>query len=148
MRVWPARLVWERDQLFWSVMVEPNKDSHDSLLSDLDSTAAQRSSDFPEPPLPVPTLRELCELPVANCWYRLGVQLGIPDHELDVIQQDYPRDTRMCQSKMFSAWLRSESAPTHEKVVKALVAVDKTSPAKKLCEKHGTLHGCDWTVTL
>ena len=118
------------------------KDSYDSLLSDLDSTAAQRSSEFTEPPLPVPTLRELCELTVADhdCWYRLGVQLGIPDHELNVIEHNYPRDTRMCQSKMFSAWLRSESAPTFEKVVKALVAVDKTSLAEMLCEKHGTLH--------
>jgi len=122
-------------------MAEPTeKDSHDSLLSDLDSTASQRSSEFTEPPLPVPTLRELCELPVANCWYRLGVQLGIPDHELDVIELNYPRDAKLCRSKMFSAWLRSESTPTHEKVVKALVAVDKTSSAKMLCEKHGTLH--------
>ena len=126
-------------------MAEPNeKGSHDRLLSDLESTASQRSSDFTElpPPVAVPTLRELCELPVADhdCWYRLGVQLGIPDHELDVIRQDYLRDTRMCQSKMFSAWLRSESPPTYEKVVKALIAVDKTSLAEMLCGKHGTLH--------
>ena len=115
------------------------KRSHDRLLSGLESTAAQRSSDFTEPPLPVavPTLRELCELPVANCWYRLGVQLGIPDNELDVIELNYPRDAEMCQSKMFSAWLRSESAPTYEKVVKALVAVDKTSLAEMLCGKYG-----------
>ena len=120
-------------------MAEPNKkDSHDSLLSDLDSTASQRSSEFTE--LPVPTLRELCELPVANCWYQLGVQLGIPGHELDIIEQNYPRDAKLCRSKMFGAWLRGESAPTYEKVVKALIAVDKTSLAKMLCEKHGTLH--------
>ena len=119
-------------------MAEPN--SRGSLLSDLEPTAAQRSSDFTEPPPPVPTLRELCELPVANCWYGLGVQLGIPDNELDVIEQDYPRDTRMCQSKMFGAWLRNEGAPTYEKMVKALVAVDKTSLAEKLCGKYGMLH--------
>ena len=106
-----------------------------SLLSDLESTAAQR-----RPPSPVPTLRELCELPVATCWYELGVQLSIPDNVLDVIQQNYPRDTKMCQSKMFSAWLRNESAPTYEKMVKALVAVDRTSLAKILCGKYGMLH--------
>ena len=118
-------------------MADPQR-SHDSLLSDLESTATQRSSDFTEPPPPVavPTLRELCELHVARCWYRLGVQLGIPDHELDVIEQNYQRDAKMCQSKMFSTWLRSESVPTYAKVVKALIAVDKTL-AKKLCEKHG-----------
>ena len=110
------------------------KRSHGSLLSDLESTAAQRRS-----PPPVPTLRELCELPVATCWYGLGVQLGIPDNELDVIQQNYPRDTRMCQSKMFSVWLRNESAPTYEEMVKALVAVDKTSLAEMLCGKYGML---------
>ena len=117
-------------------MAEP-KPSRGRLL---ETTAAQRSSDLTEPPPPVPTLRELCELPVAKCWYRLGVQLGIPDDELDVIEQNYPRDARMCQLKMFSAWLRTESAPTYEKMVKALVAVEKTSLAEVLCGKYGMLH--------
>ena len=113
--------------------------SRGCLLSDLETTTAQQSSDFTEPSPPVPTLRELCELP-ANCWYGLGVQLGIPDHELDVIEQNYPRDAKMCQSKMFGVWLRNESAPTYEKMVKALVAVDRTSLAEVLCGKHGMLH--------
>ena len=120
-------------------MAEPIA-SRGCLLSDLETTTAQQSSDFTEPSLPVSTLRELCELPVANCWYGLGVQLGIPDHELDVIEQNYPRDAKMCQSKMFSVWLRNESAPTYVKMVKALVAVDKTSLAEVLCGKHGMLH--------
>ena len=120
-------------------MAEPIA-SRGCLLSDLETTVVQQSSDFTEPSPPVPTLCELCELPVANCWYGLGVQLGIPDHELDVIEQNYPRDAKMCQLKMFSVWLRNESAPTYEKMVKALVAADKTSLAEKLCGKHGMLH--------
>ena len=126
---------WERDEVFRLAMAEP-KPSRGRLL---ETTAAQRSSDLTEPSSPVPTLRELCELPVANCWYRLGVQLGIPDDELDVIEQNYPRDAKMCQSKMFGVWLRNETAPTYEKMVKALVAVDKTSLAEMLCGKYGML---------
>ena len=131
------------DETLVAMAEPPPKKPKLSVLSDLESTAVQGSSDFTtEPPPPVPTLRELSKLPVANCWYRLGVQLGIPDNELDVIEQNYPRDTRMCQSKMFGVWLRNESAPTYVKMVKALVAVDKTSLAEELCGKYGTL----WTV--
>lgn len=36
-----------------------------------------------------PILRELSELPVA-CWYRLGIQLGVAEDDLDVIEKNYP----------------------------------------------------------
>lgn len=130
------------DETLLAMAEPPPKKPKRSLLLDLETTVVQQSSDFTEPSPPMPTLRELCELPVANCWYGLGVQLGIPDHELDVIEQNYPRDAKMCQSKMFGIWLRNESAPTYEKMAKALVAADKTSLAEKLCGKHGML----WTV--
>ena len=85
-----------------------------------------------------PILRELSELPVAACWYRLGIQLGVAEDDLDVIEKDYPRDTKLCKVKMFGAWLRSDTSATHEKLIKALVAIGKTSLARQLCGEYGT----------
>ena len=86
-----------------------------------------------------PTLRELSELPVVDCWYRLGIQLGVTEDNLDVIEQNYPRDAKMCRSKMFSTWLRSDSSAIYEKLIKALVLVGKQSLAGELCRKYGML---------
>ena len=85
-----------------------------------------------------PFLRELSELPVATCWYRLGIQLGIADDDLDVFEKDYPRDTHMRLVKMFGAWLRSDTSATRGKLVKALVVIGKTKVARELCGKYGT----------
>ena len=87
-----------------------------------------------------PTLRELSELPVVDCWYRLGIQLGITEDDLDVIEQNYPRDAKMQRSKMFGTWLRSDISATYEKLIKALVVVGKLSLAEKLCRKYGMLY--------
>jgi len=76
---------------------------------------------------------------VVDCWYRLGIQLGVTEDDLDVIEQNYPRDAKMHRSKMFGIWLRSDTSATYEKLIKALVVVEKTSLAKELCRKYGML---------
>ena len=76
---------------------------------------------------------------MVDCWYRLGIQLGVTEDNLDVIEQNYPRDVKMCRSKMFSTWLRSDSSAAYKKLIKALLEVDKTSLAETLCRKYGML---------
>ena len=79
-------------------------------------------------------------LPVASSyWYRLGVQLGVADDELDVIEQNYPRDTKLCRVKMFSTWLRNDTSATVEKLIKALAEINQASVAKEICGKYGML---------
>ena len=86
-----------------------------------------------------PTLRELSELPVVDCWHRLGIQLGVPKDELDVIEQNHPRDAKRWRLEMFATWLRSDTSATYEKLIKALVVVGESSLAKELCRKYGML---------
>ena len=84
----------------------------------------------------VPTLRELCLLPVPN-WYLLGLQLGVNGDELDVIERNYPRDNRMCKVKMFGTWLRVDTTATYRKLARALVAVGKRNVAEAMCIERG-----------
>ena len=78
-------------------------------------------------------------LPVATCWYKLGLELGVSPYDLDVIEGNYPRDREMCKLKMFGAWLRGDADSTYEKLVKALTAVGKRSIAEAICLARGTL---------
>ena len=84
----------------------------------------------------VPTLRDLCLLPVPN-WYLLGLHLGVSGEELDVIERKYPRDNDLCKVKMFGAWLRMDTSATYRKLVKALAAIGKRNIAEAVCTARG-----------
>ena len=70
-------------------------------------------------------------------WYKLGLQLGVDDEELKVIQQNYPRDSKASKQEMFSAWLRKASSPSYQQVVEALQAVGENREANRLWKKYG-----------
>ena len=93
----------------------------------------------------VPTLQDLCLLPVPN-WYLLGLQLGVSADELDVIERNYPRDNHMCKAKMFGAWLRVDTNATYEKLARALIAVGKRNIAEAMCTARGMSQ--HWNVHL
>jgi len=80
---------------------------------------------------------------VVDCWYRLGIQLGVTEDDLDAIEQNYSRDAKMCRSKMFAAWLKSDTSANYANLIKALVVVEKTSLAEKLSRKYGMLIVCE-----
>ena len=87
----------------------------------------------------VPTLRDLCLLPVLN-WYLLGLQLGVRADELEVIERNYPRDNHMCKAKMFAAWLRMDPSATYERLARALVTVGQRNIAEAMCTARGTMN--------
>ena len=70
-------------------------------------------------------------------WYNIGLQLGLEDVELKVIQQNYPKDTEACKREMFSAWLKKTSDPSYQQLVEALRAVGENRKANDLCKKYG-----------
>ena len=74
---------------------------------------------------------------MAAVWYQLGLQLGVRPDALDVIESNYPRDTNMCKVKMFAEWLRSDTDPNYETLVKALAAIGKKSLAESVCIDQG-----------
>lgn len=70
-------------------------------------------------------------------WYLLGLQLGVSEAELDVIEIDYPRDNNMCKVKMFRTWLRMDTSATYGKLARALAAVGMRNIADKICAERG-----------
>ena len=70
---------------------------------------------------------ELCAK-IAPKWREIGIQLGVPSHELDTIQTNNRGDPNMaknCLSYMFDWWLKNDQDITPEKLAKAIHTVDE-----------------------
>ena len=84
----------------------------------------------------IPQLKDLVLVQVTE-WYDLGLQLGLEDKDLDVIQRNNPENLKACRREMFKTWLRISSSPSYQQLVEALKAVGDVKEADKLCKKHG-----------
>ena len=89
-------------------------------------------------PYSVPHLKDLVLVRAVE-WYDLGLQLGVENTELKVIQQNNPGDLRPCRREMFEAWLRITPNPSYQWLVEALLAVGETNEADRLCKKYGKI---------
>ena len=69
-------------------------------------------------------------------WYDLGLQLGIDDTELDVIEKNNRGDLKACRRNMFRAWLRITPSPSYQQLVEALMAVGEDKEADLVCKKY------------
>ena len=85
-----------------------------------------------------PELKDLVLVQTTK-WYNLGLQLGIKDTELDVIEENNSKDVDTCKRKMFKAWLRITPSPSYQQLVEALLAVGEISEADHLCKKYGEI---------
>ena len=56
-----------------------------------------------------------------------------------MIERDYPRDSKLCKVKMFSAWLRGDRDVTFGKLARALTAVGKRNIAEAMCTERGMI---------
>ena len=92
----------------------------------------------PGAPTPPMKLKDLVLVQTTK-WYDLGLQLGIEDTELDVIEENNPKDIDACKRKMFKAWLRITPSPSYRQLVEALQTVGEISEADRLCKKHGRI---------
>ena len=88
----------------------------------------------------IPQLKDLVLIQTTK-WYDLGLQLGIEDTELDVIEENNPKDNGVCKRRMFRAWLRITPSPSYQQLVEALVAVGEISEADRLCRIYGKIMG-------
>ena len=82
-----------------------------------------------------PTLKELSNAldSVVN-WYSLGVKLGLEDHELSAIEQNYRGDR--CKLEMLSCWLRNAKLPTWKAVADALLLMGENRVTWKIRAKY------------
>ena len=84
----------------------------------------------------LPKLKDLVLVQTKE-WYDLGLQLGVEDTDLDVIQSNNPQNLRACRREMFKAWLKMTPTPTYQQLVDALMAVGEVREADTLCKKFG-----------
>ena len=89
-------------------------------------------------PHSVPQLKDLVLVRAVE-WYDLGLQLGVENAELKVIQKNNPGDLRACRREMFEAWLRITPNPSYQQLVEALLAVGETNEVECLCKKYGKI---------
>ena len=93
---------------------------------------------FSPPTAPAtPILKELSNAlySVAD-WYSLGVKLGLQDHELRTIEQNYRGDDERCKHEMLSCWLRTAKLPTWKAVADALHVMGEHTVVAKIQAKY------------
>jgi len=86
-----------------------------------------------------PELSELMERVCKEAgvkWHAIGLQLGIPNGELQMIDNDCRGRAQQCCREMFDAWLNKDPNATWRRVVEVLctAAVGKNVLAMQLCE--------------
>ena len=82
-----------------------------------------------------PQMKDLVLIKVTE-WYELGLQLGVEDAELEVIEKNNRGDLKTCRRNMFRAWLRITPSPSYQQLVEALVAVGEDKEADLLRKKY------------
>lgn len=92
-----------------------------------------------------PSLVELIDIPIRK-WFTLGLKLGLSDYDLQVIQDDYPRDSRACKRVMFTQWLATDVNASYKTLIYALEEMANFKIAHQLRSKYGNqmlLLACD-----
>ena len=75
--------------------------------------------------------------PVVQEWFRLGLELGLPESTLSAIEHDHPNNVNTRKRKMVQKWMHSSHPnPTWCSLMKALKAVGLNSAAEKICKAH------------
>ena len=75
------------------------------------------------------------ELTTVVDWHKLGLNLGIPKHELDKIERDYRLNDRQ-RLEMLHLWLRHTPYATWEDVVSALQQMGENMVAERIRQKY------------
>ena len=91
----------------------------------------------------VPSVKSLLSelTPVIN-WYKLGINLGLPKHDLSNIQQDYASQGNDQQKlEMLDLWLRRTPSATWGNVESALQQMGENTLAESICQKYNTEGG-------
>ena len=71
-------------------------------------------------------------------WYTIGLNLGIPQYDLDIIKEDKPLNSKLCMSEMLARWLKrvdQKPIPSWRRLCQALCDVDKTT-ADQIAENY------------
>lgn len=71
-------------------------------------------------------------IPEVTIWKLLGLNLDVPGHKLEEIQQSYPRDIPQCRYELVSHWLNNDLEASWKKLADALDQVEHHSLANRI----------------
>ena len=81
--------------------------------------------------------------------YELGLELGVPESDLNDIEVDYPFSVADRRRETLRKWESIDVRPSWSKLVRALVAINERRVARNIAEKYGILHSLKyWGVGL
>ena len=83
-----------------------------------------------------PELRMIYNLPLAE-WCNVGLELGISDNALKVIQRNNVGDANAQKREIFSTWLRQDVKATYRKLVGVLMEIGERDSAMILAQRLG-----------
>ena len=75
------------------------------------------------------------QLEITPEWYLLGLELGLNEHALKIIESDNPGNLSTCKRKMFSKWLSSNKDASYTRLIDALVKIDKEVVAENVSQQ-------------
>ena len=82
-----------------------------------------------------PKMKNLIGDVTTTRWYRLGLELGIDEEDMDIIEDVCKSDTEEALRRTFMLWLKTKR-PTWRKMIKALVNIGESNCAHKLMQKY------------
>lgn len=68
--------------------------------------------------------------------YELGIELGVPESDLNDIQDTYWKAADK-RREMLNTWMKIDMHPSWRKLVRALVTINERFVARKIAEKYG-----------
>ena len=71
---------------------------------------------------------------VVGEWFRLGLELGVPESTLETIEYNNPKDVETCKRKMVQQWLK-QPCPSWCSLVEALSELGLKRTANTISEK-------------
>ena len=82
-----------------------------------------------------------------DCWYELGIRLGIDKHVLDRIELEYQGRLQRCMNDMLQFWLDNKDC-SWSKIICALNAINLKNVANKLFMDLLTIRFCNQELTV
>ena len=85
-----------------------------------------------------PTLKDLLNLVRVTDLFRLGLELNVDSHDIQLVQQNHPTDHQKQLLGVFTLYLQQTEEPSWLQVVEALHVMGENHLAKKIMDKFRT----------
>ena len=72
-------------------------------------------------------------------WFHLGLCLGVPQHEMLIMEKSQRGDVKDCRTGMLTWWLQHGTQRSWTSIVRAVEGIKMEALARKIATKYGRL---------